>query len=241
MPFDLRRLAVTGPARRSIESVMADGARGSANFALSATGTMAYSQGRNIFEARSMAWIDRSGRAGGAARRTGRVAEPGVVARRPAHRHGHPGRRAARHLGLRVGAGRDDSRDEGADERRVPDVDAGRCGARLPVFTSSANPRGSRLAWKRADGNGGTQVLVPAPGLLRPGSWHPTKPLLAYVAARPGREDDDVMILPIASDGARGWEPGPPTAIANRAARERAAKLLAGWPLAGLWIERGGV
>ena len=59
------------------------------------------------------------------------------------------------------------------------------------------------------------------PGLLRPGSWHPTRPLLAYVAATPGREDDDVMILPIAGDEVRGWVPGRPTAFVNGAARER--------------------
>ena len=52
LAFDLRRLAPAGTAWRLIDSVMADGGRGSAQFAVSATGTMAYVHGRNIFEAR---------------------------------------------------------------------------------------------------------------------------------------------------------------------------------------------
>ena len=62
MPFDPLRLPETGAAWRLVDSVMADGARGSAQFAVSSTGTMAYVQGRNIFEARPLAWMDWSGR-----------------------------------------------------------------------------------------------------------------------------------------------------------------------------------
>ena len=62
MPFDVRRLGVTGAATRSIEGVTSDASRGSAHVALSDTGTLAYSRGRNLFDARPMAWMDRSGK-----------------------------------------------------------------------------------------------------------------------------------------------------------------------------------
>ena len=62
LPSDPGRLAATGAAWRLIDSVMADGGRGSAQFAVSSTGTMAYVHGRNIFEARPLAWMDWSGR-----------------------------------------------------------------------------------------------------------------------------------------------------------------------------------
>jgi WD40-like Beta Propeller Repeat len=221
LPFDPLRLAATGAAWRVTDSVMADGARGSAQFAVSSTGTMAYLHGRNIFEARPLAWMDRSG-------------VPAVVRAEPAEWLNPDVSPDGRYIAMDIRA--DGHRDiwvyewaRGSlarltteptnEEFPVWTPDGTRIVYR--VFTSSTDPGGSSLVWKRADGTGAAQVLMRGPGMLRPSSWHPTRPLLAYVAAIPGRENDDVMILPIEGDDARGWVPGPPTAFVNGAARER--------------------
>ena len=221
LPFDPVRLAATGAAWRLIDSVMGDGARGSAQFAVSSSGTMAYVHGRNLFEARPLAWMDRGG-------------VPAVVRAEPAEwlnpEVSPDGRYIA--MDIRANGHRDIWVYEWArnsltrltteptnEEFPVWTPDGTRIVYR--VFTSHTEPGGSSLVWKRVDGSGAAQVLLRAPGLLRPGAWHPTRPLLAYVAANPGREDDDVMILPLAGDEASGWVPGSPTAFVHGSARER--------------------
>ena len=82
-------------------------------------------------------------------------------------------------------------------------------------------PYGNTISWKRADGTGDAQVLVHSTGALLPGSWHPNKKLLAYVATMPGT-GEDVMILPVEGDEVGGWKTGKPTAFVSSAARERA-------------------
>ena len=221
LPFDPSRLAATGAAWRLIDSVMSDGARGSAQFAVSSTGTMAYVHGRNTFEARPLAWMDRSGvqavvRAEPAEWLNPEVSPDGRYIAMDIRADGH------RDIWVYEWARRSLTRlttEPTNEEFPVWTPDGTRIVYR--VFTSSADPAGSSLAWKRADGTGTAQVLMRSRGLLRPGSWHPTKPLLAYVSATPGRENDDVMILPMESDGARGWVPGTPTAFVNGEARER--------------------
>jgi serine/threonine-protein kinase len=91
---------------------------------------------------------------------------------------------------------------------------------RFRSSTSSTDPSGYTISWKRADGTGDAQVLVHSRSLLRPGSWHPTKKLLAYVAANPAT-GEDVMILPLEGDEARGWKAGQATAFVSSPARDR--------------------
>ncbi len=223
MPFDVRRLGVTGAATRSIEGVTSDAARGSAHVALSDTGTLAYSRGRNLFDARPMAWMDRSGKLSALRDEPAEWLNP---------EFSPDGRRIAIDIESR---GQRDIwvYDWGLD--MMTRVTSEPTNEEFPIWTpdgsglvyrssvSSADPAGSTLAWKRADGNGGTHVLARATFMLKPGSWHPTSNVLAYIATPPGR-DDDVMILPIAGDAHAGWRPGPATAIASRTARERAPR-----------------
>jgi hypothetical protein len=88
-------------------------------------------------------------------------------------------------------------------------------------FKSATDPSGYTIAWKRADGTGDAQTLVHDAVPLRPGSWHPTMNVLAYVASVPGH-DDDVMILPVEGNEAHGWKPTRPVALMSSPARERA-------------------
>jgi eukaryotic-like serine/threonine-protein kinase len=88
-------------------------------------------------------------------------------------------------------------------------------------FKSATDSSGYSIAWKRADGTGDAQVLVHSTFPLRPGAWHPTMNVLAYVASVPGN-DDDVMILPVEGNEVQGWNPTRSTALLNSPASERA-------------------
>ena len=78
----------------------------------------------------------------------------------------------------------------------------------------------TRFHGKRADGTGNAQVLVHSKDALWPGSWHPTKNLLAYAATTPGN-GEDVMVVGVDGDEGRGWTPAPPIPYVNTAASER--------------------
>ena len=90
----------------------------------------------------------------------------------------------------------------------------------LPIIQVIHRSVWQHLSWRRADGTGDAQVLVRGNAALMPGSWHPIKKVLAYVATMPGTSVD-VMILPVEGDEAGGWKPGQPTALLNGVARER--------------------
>jgi Tol biopolymer transport system component len=221
MPFDLRRLRATGPPVRTIDGIQSNLGRGSAELTLSQTGTMAYVSGRNTFDARPIAWMDRSGTLA-------------TLRAEPAHWYNAEFSPDGRRIAV-------DIRDGGQTDIWVHDWSRGslnritsettneefpvwtRDGARLVYrsFKSSTDPYGYTISWKRADGTGDAQVLVHSTAALLPGSWHPEKKLLAYVTNMPGT-GDDVMILPVEGDEVGGWKPGKPVAFVNSAARERA-------------------
>ena len=221
MPFDLRRLKVTGPAARTIDGVKSDLSRGSAQVALSQTGTMAYIPGRDTFAARPVAWMDR----------TGTLA---TLRAEPADWYNAEFAPDGQSIAM-------DIRDAGQRDIWVHDWSRGTMtrvtsetmneefpvwtpdGARLVYrsFKSSTDPYGNTISWKRADGTGDPQVLLHSTAALKPGSWHPSGKLLAFVATTPGT-GDDVMILPVEGDEVGGWKAGKPTVFVNSAARERA-------------------
>jgi serine/threonine protein kinase len=219
MPFDLGRLALTGPPRRLIEAVGANAVRGSAPVAMSDSGILAYARGRQPFDARPMVWMDRDGTLRA-------LRSDGADWRNP--EFSPDGRRIAM-----------DIRDNGHTDIWVYDWSTGvmtrvtsePTNEEFPVWTpdgtglvyrsfTSAVDAASTLYVKRADGVGVAAMLARGPTALRPASWHPKGHVLAYVATVPGR-DDDVMVLPLERDGSGGWKAGPPAAFANTAARER--------------------
>jgi serine/threonine-protein kinase len=221
MPFDLGRLKVTGPSARTIDGIQSDVGRGSAQLALSQTGTMAYIPGRNRYDARPIAWMDRNGTL------TTLRAE---AADWYNAEFSPDGRRIA--VDIRDGDQTDiwvHDWSRGSLNR----ITSGAMNEEFPVWTpdgarlvyrsfkSSTDPYGNTISWKRADGAGDAQVLIHSTAALLPGSWHPNKKLLAYVATMPGT-GEDVMILPVEGDEVGGWKPGKPVAFVSTAARERA-------------------
>jgi serine/threonine-protein kinase len=219
MPFDLPRLAVTGPSRRFIEGVEANAVRGSAHVAMSDTGILAYAQGRRPFDARPMSWMDREGavralRSEGSDWKNPEFSPDGRRIAMDIRRDGHTDIWV--YDWSQGGLTRVTS--EPTNEE-FPVWTPDGTGLVYRSFTSSVDP-GSTLYVKRPDGAGAATVLARGTTALRPGSWHPTANVLAYVATMPGR-DDDVMLLPLQRDRSGGWKAGTPVPFAASAARER--------------------
>jgi serine/threonine protein kinase len=220
MPFDPRRLEVTGPTRRSIEGVSSNPARGSAPVAASDTGILAYSRGRNLFDARPMVWMDRTGQ-------LSPLRDQPAAWQNP--EFSPDGRRIA--MDIKADGHRDIHvydwmlnvmtriTSESTNEE-FPIWTSDGMGLVYRSFVSSADPSGFALVWKSADGTGAPCVLARSRTALKPGSWHPTRNVLAYTAVVAGR-DEDVMILPLEGDRAAGWKPGDPRPFATGPARER--------------------
>jgi serine/threonine-protein kinase len=223
MPFDPHRLEVTGAVGRTTAVVQSNAARGSAQLAVSQIGALAYVTGPNTFDARPMAWLDRTGS-------LAPLREVPANWRNP--EFSPDGRRIAM-----------DIRDGGRSAIWVYDLTRDTL-ARLttestnqefPIWTSdgerivyrsfrsATDPSGDTLSWRRADGTGGAQVLVRGKAMLRPGSWHPSGKVLAYIATMP-LSGIDVMTLPVTGDETGGWKPGEPTAFVNSASREQSPR-----------------
>ena len=179
VPFDVKRLAVTGPAARMIDRVESDATRGSAQLTMSEVGTMAHIEGRNRFDARPIAWMDRSGALA-------------MLRAQPAEwknpEFSPDGRRLA--IDMRA-AGQSDIFVYDWDRDTLTRVTFEGTNEEFPVWTpdgtriiyrsykSATDPSGYTIAWKRADGAGNAQVLVHDTVALRPGSWHPRLNVLA--------------------------------------------------------------
>jgi len=218
VPFDRQRLEILGPPGRVIDGVKSDSSRGSAQLAASEAGTLAYLPGENLFGVRPIAWMDRQGTV------TSLRALPAHWSNPEFSPDGHRIAMDIRKDGqtdifvyewtrgtlIKV------TSESGNEEYPVWTRDGKRIAYRS--FNPSSNPPYT-LSWKLADGTGDAQILTQSTGALRPGSWHPTQNVLAFVAERPDT-GPDVMLLRLEGDERSGWKPGQPTAFLDSAAGE---------------------
>ena len=190
VPFDPRRLDVTGPAVPVLESVMQSPSNGAAQYSLSTTGTLVYVPGGGIEAAQSeLVWVDRRG------------AEQLINA--PARPYyGNPrispdGRNVV--LSINDLGGQVWIYDlERETLSRFSFAEEG--GAFIPLWTPdgkhvaflSGSP--GNLTLQPADGSGGPETLSSAEYLQAPNSFTPDGQLLAFVEVNPvtGR---DIWIL----------------------------------------------
>ena len=153
--------------------------RGSAQLAVSQTGTLAYLPGQNTFDARPIAWMDRTGmiaalRAAPADWSNPEFSPDGQRIAMDIRREGHSDIWVydwARDTLTRVTSERTN------EEHPLWTPDGERIIYRS--FGSSTDPGGNTLSWKRADGTGEAQVLYrakrrssPGPGTPPGTSWH---------------------------------------------------------------------
>ena len=77
---------------------------------------------------------------------------------------------------------------------------------------ASARSGSTNIYLQRADGSTPIQRLTESGNAQLPGSWHPGGEFLAYQENRP-ESGQDILILPLQRDAARGIKPGTPTAF----------------------------
>jgi serine/threonine-protein kinase len=183
-PFDLDRLELTGEPVALLEGVWTNPAFGTAHFALSRDGTLAYVSG--VAAERSLVWVDRKG-----------SVRPLTEVHRPyqAPQLSPDGKKIAvtieRHIWVY-----DMVRDALSRVTFGPDHE----------YWAIWTPDGSRLAfrrddppnifWQRADGSGEAERLTTSENTQRPTSWSPDGKTLVYTdAAEDGRLDIGLLAL----------------------------------------------
>jgi serine/threonine protein kinase len=226
-PFDLRRLAVTGPSAPALEGVMSSGGNGSAQFAVSDDGVLMYVPGQSVTNTRPISMVDRAGKI---------TTVHGVPLLWNNPQFSPDGRLIALNLPSQDGSRSDVwiydwQRDGLTPLTRQPY-------ALRPVWTPNGHrivfaSRGvlTNLFWLPSDGTGMPERLTTSTNAQIPGSWHPSGRFFAFQETNP-QTLADIMILPFEGDETSGWKPGRPVAFVNTPTREE-------WPAFspdGRWI-----
>jgi len=207
-PFDLDRMAVTGPPAPAIDGVTSNAANGGAQVAVSVSGTLVYLPGPGT-DGIPIHWMDREGKT---------TPLRSAAAPWTAPQFSPDGRRLA--LQIRAGSSADIwvyewARDtltrltsvRGVKPVWTPD------GRRI-VFASEGNNGKNELYWQRADGVGDAQRLTDSPNGKLPASWHPSGKFLAFAELNQ-QTNFDVLILPMEGNETSGWKAGQPTVFLN--------------------------
>jgi Tol biopolymer transport system component len=180
VPFDPRRLAITGAAVPTVEGVLQSPSSGAAQYSLSATGSLIYIPGGVQADQRRLVWVTRNG------------AEQPVAA--PARAYVYP---RLSPDGQRVGVAITE------EETQVWLYDFSRETLTRFTFGGSVNQNGiwtpdgkwiaiqsnregpMNIFWQRADGSGGLEHLITSEYNNFPMSWSPDGQLLAFAEVNP--------------------------------------------------------
>jgi len=210
VPFDLKRLEITGQPAPILEGVVTTTANGGAQFSFSETGNLVYLAGRGVQNV-SVYWMDHEGKF--------------APLREPPGSYYNPvfspdGKRLA--LEIFDGKRRDIWVYEW-ERDAITRLTFGGEANRFPVWT----PDGQRVAysslekggafnlwWIRADGAGDGQRLAEIKSNQYAGSWRPDGKVVAFYQNNPGT-NFDIMTLPIEGDEKSGWKPGEPKPFVN--------------------------
>ena len=209
VPFDLKRLEVTGQPAPILEGVVTAPDSGGAQFSFSETGNFAYIAGHSGGVNVSIYWMDREGKF------TPLRQTPSAyynLAFSP------NGKRLA--LDIIDGKRRDIWLYEWERDTLTRLTFAGEANS-FPVWTpdgqritySSVDKDGANnLWWIRADGAGDTQRLTESKSPQFARSWHPDGKVLAFNQIT---ATSDIMTLPIEGNEKSGWKPGQPKPFLN--------------------------
>jgi Tol biopolymer transport system component len=216
VPFDLKRLEVTGQPTPTLETVVASPGVGGAQFSFSDTGNLLYVAGRGGGQNVSIYWMDREGKFTPLREAPGDYYNPAFSP---------DGKRLA--LEIFDGKRRDIwvyewerdtptrltfAGDENANPVWTPD------GQRI-VYSSREKGGTHNLWWIRADGGGNAQRLAESKSAQSAGSWRPDGKILAFSQDNPSM-NFDILTLPIEGDEKSGWKPGEPKPFLNTPSAE---------------------
>ena len=206
VPFDLRRLEVTGQPAPILEGVLTND-YGGAQFSLSETGNLVYVAGGNAgVQNVSIYWMDHEGKFTPLRETPGGYYYPAFSP---------DGKRLA--LEIFDGKRRDIWIYDWERDALTRLTFAGE-GNSHPVWTPdgqrivySASEKGGapNLWWIRADGSGDTQRLAESKYVQEAYSWRPDGEVLAFRQLNPNT-NWDIMTLPIEGNEKSGWKPGEP-------------------------------
>ena len=205
-PFDIARLEVTGQSVPVLEDIGVGITNGSAQFAASSTGTLAYVGQSSTNNAALIVWVDRNGKTT-------------PIRRTPSDWSNIQFSPDGQRLAVDISDGKQTDvwvYDWARDALTRVTLDPGEHW--MPVWTPDARhltfrwnqPGGApNLYWRRADGGGDDQRLTTSPTSQYSGAWHPSGKTLAFpVASNTG---SDLLLLPMDGDEASAWQPGKPT------------------------------
>jgi Tol biopolymer transport system component len=203
VPFDLKRLTVTGHPASILEGVVTAPDYGGAQFSLSNTGNLVYVAGREGAQNVSIYWMDHEGKFTPLRETPGNYFNPAFSP---------DGKR----LALEIFDGkRADIWVYEWERDTLTRLTFASEENRYPVWT----PDGQRIAyssvekggvfnlwWTRADGAGDAQRLAESKSPQFARSWRPDGKLLAFTQTNPSTAND-IMTLPIEGDEKSGWKP----------------------------------
>jgi serine/threonine-protein kinase len=205
VPFDLKRLEVTGPPAPILDGIVTNPATGGAQFSLSDTGNLVYVAGGSVFQNFSIYWMDREGKFTPLRERKGSYLFPTFSPE---------GKRLA--VQIRDGGGSDIwvYQWEGDLLTRITFGSQSnspiwtRDGQRI-TYSSSEKGGVNGLYWTRADGAGDALLLTARGKHKRANSWSPDDKTLAFMQLNPDTSWD-IMTLSVEGDPKSGWKVGEP-------------------------------
>jgi serine/threonine-protein kinase len=215
-PFDVARLAVTGRPVALLEGLASNSGTGSAQFAVSANGTLVYLPGESVGPGTRLRWLDRDGNTTPLRVASGNWFNPLFAP---------DGRR----LAVEIREKTSDVWIYQFDRDTLTRFTFESAGAARPVWTpdgrrivfSSARDGAAspNLYWQRFPEMGGAERLTDSANAQQPGSCHPTGRFVAFEETDP-QTGADLMILPLEGDETAGWKPGKPTVFLRSQSRE---------------------
>jgi len=228
VPFDLKRLDVTGQPTPILDDVVTNPGNAGAQFSYSESGNLLYVAGGSVIQNLSVYWMDRQGKFTPLRETPGAYLTGALPWWAPAPAFSPDGKRLA--LQIRDGKKTDIWVYEWERDTLTRLTFSGESNQN-PVWT----PDGQRITyssaekggvygvyWKRADGAGDAVRLTESRNQQVPNSWRPHGKLLALMELN-ASTSWDIFTLSVEGDDKSGWKTGEPKPFLNSSFSELAS------------------